>query len=93
MTVIFYIVISMPFILGLLIPSIHEGNAYSIIYIIVNTVPLIILNRVIDWISLFLFKSPTLYQTTIVTIGTVLVFWGLVAWLIGFMLDRRKRAK
>lgn len=92
-TIMFFIIISLPFLLGMLTPSIHEGNFYSIIYVIINIVPFKILGRIIDLISVFLFKGPTLYQTTIVSIIVALVFWTIVAYIAGVILDRQQKRR
>ena len=63
-----YFLISLPFIFGLLTPSIHEGNLYSLIHIIINILPLFLLGKLADSVSHLFFEYPTLYQSNMISI-------------------------
>lgn len=88
-----FFLLSLPFILGLLTPSIHEGNYYAAFYVIVNILPTIILGKLGDLLTIFIFKSPTLYQSTLVFIFLTLLFWISVSWILGSVIDRQKRSR
>lgn len=90
MTSFFYLIISIPFLLGILTPSIHEGNFFSIIYAVINMLPYMILSKFIDWISGAVFKNPTLYQTNLIAIVAALIFWIMICYVLGAIIDKRR---
>jgi hypothetical protein len=52
-----YILLSLPFIVGLLSPSMHEGNLYSAIYVVINILPILLLGKLMDRMEYFLFNE------------------------------------
>lgn len=88
-----YILLSLPFIFGLLTPSIHEGNFYSTIYILINLIPILLLGKLIDWLAMLLFKYPTLYKSNLISVFLTLVFWILLSWILGTIIDIKKTRK
>ena len=88
-----FFLLSLPFILGLLAPSIHEGNYYAAFYVIVNILPTIIFGKLGDSLTALIFRAPTLYESTLVFIALTLIFWVSISWILGVILDRRKTAR
>ena len=81
-TVIVFLLISSPFLIGILDFSLH-GGAYGALYVILNFLPLWIFGGLIDPMV----KGFTLYFQNLVAIGILLVFWVVVSFCIGVVLD------
>lgn len=76
---VFYFVLCLPFLTGLLIPSIHEGNAYSMFFVVVNIPVIVLFNKLA---SLFT-STENLSIPNAVFIFITWLFWILISFLIG----------
>jgi hypothetical protein len=85
-----YFVLSIPFVLGLAIPSLHEGNIYSIFYVILNGPMIYLIGGFADKVTSFLFQFPTGYQSNMVFMCLTFIFLVAISSLIGLLFDRYK---
>lgn len=84
-----YFVLCLPFLTGMLIPSIHEGNAYSVFFVIVN-MPVIVL---FDKLTNLLTSTENLSVPNAIFIFITWLFWVLISFLIGIVIDTAKKTK
>jgi len=81
-TVIVFLIISSPFLIGILDLSLH-GGAYGALYVIVNFVPLWLFSGLIDP----MLRGFNLYLQNLVAVGILLLFWVVVSFCIGVVVD------
>lgn len=87
----FFFLISLPFILGIKIPSIHEGDFYTLIYVILNFPVIYMFGSFSDKIAIYFFTAqPTQYQANIVLILFAHFFWIGLAFIAGFFIDQKR---
>ncbi len=82
-----YLLFSTPFLLNLVIPSIHEGNLYSKIYIFMNFPVTYFFGTLVDQIGHVFLHPPTLYKYNLLLIIISWVFWILCSFITGVLLD------
>jgi hypothetical protein len=86
---IIYTLSSLPFIFGLLTPSIHEGNIYSVLYVFINMPVIFLFGSIIDEIVQIVFNEPSLYNSNIIFIIISIIFWVAVSFVIGLFIDKK----
>jgi uncharacterized membrane protein len=82
-----FFLISLPFISGLKNPSIHEGDLYSFLYVILNLPVIYVFGSLCDSIVNQMWSTPDLYRSNAVFIGFAHLFWILVAFVVGLIRD------
>jgi uncharacterized membrane protein len=82
-----FFLISLPFISGLKNPSIHEGGLYSFLYVILNLPVIYVFGSLCDSIVHHMWSTPDLYRSNTVFIAFAHLFWILVAFVAGLILD------
>ena len=82
-----YFLFSTPFLLNLVILSIHEGNLYSTIFVAINTPVTYFIGTLADQIGHLFLHPPTLYKYNLVIIILSWVFWVLCSFITGVILD------
>jgi hypothetical protein len=85
-----FILLSLPFIFGFLQPSIHEGG-YSALYVILNMPALIAVSGIGQKIESALLTNPNLYNSNIVSIALLFLFWVVLSFVLGSIFDKIKR--
>ena len=85
-----FLIISLPFITGSLIPSIHEGG-YSSIYAIINFPALLVIGKIGNYVESVLFRDPSLYQSNILFVLMCLLFWMVVSFMIAIFMDKTNK--
>jgi hypothetical protein len=90
LTGIVFLILSLPFVFGILEPSLH-GGAYGALYVILNFVPLWITSGLSEAITRILIKGSDLYLSNLVAMGVLLVFWVVVSFLVGIVIDSRNK--
>jgi uncharacterized membrane protein len=86
-----FFLISLPFISGLKNASIHEGDLYSFLYVILNLPVIYVFGSLCDSIVNHMWSTPDLYRSNTVFIGFAHLFWILVAFLAGLIRDIVKK--
>ena len=86
-----YLLLSIPFLLDLLVPSIHEGNLYSTLYVLVNLPWIFLTGNIADRICRSLFETQTLYKSNLVFIMLSWFMWVILACLVGALVDLTRR--
>ena len=81
-----FLILSLPFILGSLHPSIHEGG-YSALYAIVNIPAIIVVAPLGEWLFQAFGVDLDPYLINLITILLFLVFWVSVSFMIGLFID------
>lgn len=87
-----YILLSMPFILGYLTPSIHEGG-YEAFYVFLNLPGLLVVSGLSETIWKSLFSYDNSYASNMITLTLILGFWVAISFIIGWALDVRNKKK
>jgi hypothetical protein len=82
-----YLLFSTPFLLNLVIPSVHEGNLYSTIFAFMNAPVTYLFGTLADQIGHVFLHPPTLYKYNLVTIIFSWAFWVLCSFITGVILD------
>lgn len=71
----------------MLTPSIHEGNLYSFLFVIVNIPVYYLFGSIIEAASNYLFAHPTLWKSNVIFIVISWIFWVSLAFLAGVIID------
>jgi Na+/H+-translocating membrane pyrophosphatase len=82
-----FFLISMPFVLGLKNPSIHEGDLYSFLYVVLNLPVIYVFGSLCDSIVNHLWSTPDLYRSNAVFMVFAHLFWILFAFVVGVICD------
>ena len=85
-----FILLSFPFIFGLLEPSMHEGG-YSALYVILNMPALMVISGAVQKIETAFFKTHDLFTSNMLTLTLVFLFWILSSFVLGCIFDEIKR--
>jgi hypothetical protein len=90
-----YFLLSIPFLLDVLTPSIHEGNSYSTLFVLVNLPWILLMGSIGDMICRSLFETQTLYKSNMVFLMLTWLMWVILAFAVGVLIDltRRRRPK
>ena len=87
-----FVTLSLPFLLGFLTPSIHEGF-YSALYVVVNLPGLFIVAGVSEWALRFFGARRDLHLSNLTTVVSLLVFWVPVFFITGSLMDAMSAKK
>jgi hypothetical protein len=82
-----FFLISLPFIAGFKHASIHEGDLYSLLYVVLNLPVIYVFGSLSDSIVNHMSIAPDLYRANLVFIGLAHLFWISVAFVVGLILD------
>ena len=88
-----YPIFSLPFLTGLLTPSMHEGNLYSTLFVLIHSPVIILLGDFVDVITERLFSDVTLYKSNMIFLTVSYVFWLILGLLIGTVMDKASGKK
>ena len=84
-----FVLLSLPFIFGLLQPSIHEGG-YSALYVILNMPPLMVVSGIAQKIEGALMRNPDRYTSNMLSITLLFLFWVALSFILGSIFDEIK---
>ena len=92
---IIHLLLSVPFLTGILIPSIHEGSLYAFGYVVLNLPVISLFGGVGDFLCRLVFgERSTLYQSNLLFMGIAWLWWVGRGCACGAVLDRwRRRAR
>ena len=91
---VFFVIVSLPFILGLKIPSIHEGDPYSFCYVVLNLPPICVFGGLADAVATRLSSGDASAESdNYVMIAFCFLFWTVLAFLVGMLVDCRRRQR
>ncbi len=85
-----FILSSLPFIFGLLQPSIHE-RGYSALYVTLNIPAPVVISGAADRLDSALFKTQDLFTSNMITLALVFLFWVLSSFILGSIFDEIRR--
>jgi hypothetical protein len=89
-----FIVFSLPVIFGVVVPSMHGDNSYSMLYFIINLPAIFIfkLTGVAD-VMIYLFGSPPTHRYLSDLLFTILffLFYLSISYLVGVIVDMCKK--
>lgn len=85
-----YFLCSTPFLFNVLIPSIHEGNVYFFLFVLVNAPVIYLFGGRVDAVNHYLFVHPTPWTSNVVFIVISCMFWVSLAFLAGVIIDLKK---
>lgn len=86
--------ISLPFFLGVLHPSIHGGNFYSALYAaLFITPPIALLDLIVSKYGLSVYGEKSILGSDINFILVSIIIYILLSFLIGFIIDLTKKEK
>jgi len=88
-----FTLISLPFILGILEPSIHEGNLYSYFYVLANMPVIMLFGPIAQLFEKSIFNKLDTYYSNLLFIILALIFWVLVSFIIAVFVDKSKKRK
>ena len=84
-----YLVAASPFILGVIAPSMHEGR-YAAIFVLLNLPALLVVSKPLKWAE-GTFPQMTTRMSDLLALASCLMFWLVLALVIGLLLDRHRR--
>lgn len=93
MVAIAFILISLPFILDILKPSIHEGSLYSFIYVLINILAIYVFGGIAEIVDQSIVDQHDLYVSNMVFMSFALIFWVLMSVIIAVFVDKSKNRK
>jgi hypothetical protein len=88
-----YFVLWLPFITGILIPSVHEGNLYSTLFVIVILPLISLLSGFSEMVEGMITKVPRLYVSNMIFFFISWLFLVLISLFIGVFIDILKKPK
>lgn len=88
-----YFLFSTPFLFNVLTPSIHKGNFYFFLFVLVNAPVIYLFGDIVDPLNAYLFANPTLWTSSVIFIVISWTFWVSLAFLAGVVIDLIKSAQ
>ena len=88
-----YFLLSLPFVLNVLTPSIHEGNWYSTFFVILSMPLFISVGMLAESVESSVVDYPDLYTSNMIALALSWVFLILVSMIVGFFIDITRRIK
>jgi hypothetical protein len=88
-----YFVLWLPFITGIIIPSVHEGNLYSRLFVIIILPLISLLGGLSEIVEGTITKVPSLYVSSMIFFLVSWLFLVLISLFTGVFIDIFKKPK